>query len=149
LSLPPIAPYDTRHSWLKRNRAWTIPLGCLTLIVLLVAFGFVAMLIVETSFRHSEAYKQGVAKAVHDPRVIEQLGPPVRVGWLAAGQVRVNGSSGYADLRIPMAGSKESGNLYLRAVKTSGQWQFQRLQLFVPDCRNTVDLLESASSQHP
>jgi hypothetical protein len=98
---------------------------------------------VETSFKHSDAYRDALAKAHNDSRVVEQLGEPLHEGWLASGQIKVSNSSGYAEISIPLAGPKGSGTLYVVARKTAGRWDFDTLRLQVAGREEAIDLLET------
>lgn len=126
-----------------RHRAWTIPVGLLGGILLLAGFAACILFIVETSFKHSDAYQEALATARNDPRVVEQLGEPLHEGWFASGQIKVSSSSGYAELSIPLSGTKGAGTLYVVARKSAGRWSFDTLRLQVAGHEEAIDLLET------
>ncbi len=81
-----------QKSSLERRPLWKIPLGCLTLIFLIVAFALVLMTVITTSFRSSDVYKQALAKASENAQVREQIGEPIRANWLISGKINVSGT---------------------------------------------------------
>jgi hypothetical protein len=95
-----------RRSWLDRNSGWKIPLGCLTLLLLLGMFVILLMTVITTSFRSSDVYKQALAQASSNPQVRAQIGDPIKADWLIAGSLKVSNDSGSADLSIPITGSR-------------------------------------------
>ena len=126
----------------KRNLA----LGVLALVFLFVAFVGGIFFIVETSFRHSDCYIQGLARAQSNPMVIEKIGQPVTAGWLASGSINVSGPSGNADISIPITGPKGKGSIYVLAKKSAGEWNFQRLEVEIEGEDPRIDLLKTETS---
>jgi hypothetical protein len=100
----PLHPEPIKKSWLERNPLWKIPLGCLTLFVLIAAFGIILMTVITSSFRQSDVYKLAIAQATANPQVREQIGEPIKPDWLISGELNVSGSSGKANLVIPGIG---------------------------------------------
>lgn len=135
----PLVPQPEQRSWLERNPNWKIPLGCLTLIFLLVGFGAGVLSLVEFSFHSSEAFQQAVARAQANPQVRALLGEPIRAQWTVSGDLHVNGSSGRADLSIPISGPNGKGTIRAIAIKNAGVWTFTFLRVTVGG--RCVDLL--------
>src|SRR4051795_9689338 len=111
---PPPVPQPTppqRKGWWGRNWKWTLPVGCLTPI--LVCGGGLALIVgvVFGSIRSSDVYKEAVAQARSSPAVVTALGSPVETGMLLSGRINVNGSSGDADLAIPIHGPRGRGKI--------------------------------------
>ena len=121
-----------------------MPVGCLGML----AAGAVVIVLVVTllfgSLKSSEVYKQALGKATANPTIISELGEPIEAGWLASGSLSVNGSSGEADLSIPISGPKKSATIYAVARKSVGQWQYTRLEVEVQDRPLRIKLLDSA-----
>jgi hypothetical protein len=129
-----------RKSWTERNPLWKIPLGCLTLLLLLAIFGTVAVTIVVGSFRSSDVYRQALAKAKESPQVRERLGEPIKPAWLISGQLNVSGSTGNANLSIPISGPR--GRALIRAVaQKNGVWRFSSLEVDLEGQPGKIDLL--------
>ena len=105
-------------------------------------FVFVAaiILIVFGAMKSSDAYKMAVTRAKAHPAVIEALGTPIEEGLFLSGNTNVNGSSGEADLSVPLSGPKGKGTLYVVATKSAGEWNYSKLVFAKPDGQR-VDLL--------
>jgi amino acid transporter len=136
----PLHPEPMRKSWAERNPLWKIPLGCLTLLLLLAIFGTVAVTIVVGSFRSSDVYRQALAKATESPQVRERLGEPIKPAWFISGQLNVSGSTGNANLSIPISGPR--GRALIRAVaQKNGVWRFSSLEVDLEGQPGKIDLL--------
>lgn len=123
--------------------------GAIVLAGVLFVGGIFAL--VFTAIKSSDAYKHGIEVATHDPRVGNALGTPIAEGWFVSGNINVSGSSGNADLAIPVAGSHAKGTLYVVAKKSAGQWTYQTLELKVDGQEARIDLLpaENSGSEAP
>lgn len=137
----PLHPEPIKKSWLERNPLWKIPLGCLTLFVLLAAFGIVLMTVITSSFRHSDVYQQAIAQAAANPQVREGIGEPIKPDWLISGELNVSGSSGKANLIIPISGYRGRGRIHAVAQKSGGVWRFAYLQVELANQSASIDLL--------
>ena len=78
------------------------------------------------------------------PVAVEALGAPIEEGLLVMGNINLSGSSGEADLTIPLSGPKGNGTLYVVARKSAGQWTFSQLVLVVSESGDRIDLLAAA-----
>jgi Cytochrome oxidase complex assembly protein 1 len=137
----PLHPQPVRNSWLEQHPHWKIPLGCLTLVLLIALFGLILMTIVTSAFRSSDVYKQAIAEAGENPQIKDQIGEPIKVAWLVSGQMNVSGSTGSASLSIPITGPKGKGKIRAVAFKSGGVWRFTLLQVNVEGKSETIDLL--------
>ena len=137
----PVHPEPIKKSWLERNPLWKIPLGCLTLFLLLAAFGVILMTVITSSFRHSDVYKQAIAQATANPRVHERIGEPIKPDWLISGELNVSGSSGKANLIIPISGPRGRGRIHAVAQKSGGVWLFTYLQVELANQSASINLL--------
>ena len=137
----PVHPAPMRKSWLERNPLWKIPLGCLTLFVLLAAFGIILMTVITSSFRHSDVYQQAIAQARANTQVRERIGEPIKPDWLISGELNVSGSNGKANLVIPISGPRGRGRIHAVAEKSDGVWRFTDLQVDFADQSTSIDLL--------
>jgi len=132
----------TQPNWLARNWKWLVPLGLLALIFMFASFVGGILLLVETSIQHSDFYPQALQRARANQDVAQKIGRPLKAGWLASGSVNTSGSSGHADLSIPISGPKGKGTLYVVAKKNAGQWRFETLQVEVTGEEQRIDLLQ-------
>ncbi|HYM79576.1 MAG TPA: cytochrome c oxidase assembly factor Coa1 family protein [Candidatus Dormibacteraeota bacterium] len=139
-------PAKPRPDWLTRNWKWVVPVGLVG--GLLIVGGFVGgiFLIVESSFRQSGCYTQALVKARANAEVQEKIGQPLTPGWLAGGSINISGSSGDADISIPISGPKGKGTLYVVAKKSAGEWTFQRLEVEIEGAERRIDLLKTAET---
>jgi len=115
--------------------------GCIA-IVLLGVLGCVGITFAAVSMiKGSQPYKDGLAKATSDKRVGEALGEPVKAQWLAGGNFQDQGSSGTAELVVPLEGSKGEGVLNISATKSGGTWTVNRATVMIPATGKTIDLV--------
>lgn len=137
-SAPPPAP---SQSWWSRNWKWFVPTGCcLTPLVLGGAFAAFLILVIFGALKQTDVYKTAVARAKSDSRVIAALGSPIEEGWYLSGNTEVNGSSGKADISIPISGPKGKGTIYAVATKSTGDWTYSKLAVKIDSTGETIDL---------
>ena len=148
MTSPPyqLHPEPVRKSWLEQNPLWKIPLGCLTLLLLIGVFVVVLMTIITTSFHNSDVYKQAMAEAARNTQVRERIGETIQANWLISGQLNMSGSTGNANLSIPISGSRGRGKILAVANKSGGVWRFSKLQVMVAGQAEGIDLLPNAGS---
>jgi hypothetical protein len=118
-----------------------VPVGCLAGLLLLLGFVALILMLVFGLMKSSDAYQQGLLKARSDPAVIQALGSPIQEGFFTTGHININGSSGHADLAIPVAGPKGGATLYVVADKSAGVWSFATLVVEVDGTHRRIDLL--------
>jgi hypothetical protein len=133
-------------NWISRSWKWLIPVAVVGFILLAVGFVSGILLIVETSFRHSDCYTQALARASADPHVLEKMGQPIVAGWLISGNINISGPSGNADISIPLSGPKGKGTIYVVAKKSAGDWSFETLQVEIEGQTQRIDLLKPESA---
>jgi hypothetical protein len=76
-------------------------------------------------------------------RVREEIGEPIEAGMFVSGQLRENGSSGKADLSIPIKGPRSEGRIRVAAYRSGGIWTFTWLQVNVEGRGKPIDLLSA------
>jgi hypothetical protein len=114
----------------------------------LVIFG-TAFGIAFGAMKSSDAYKMALAKAKADPRVVNALGSPITDGFFVWGKTNVSGSSGHADLTVPISGPKGKGTIYFVATKFAGEWTFSKLIVEVANTGQRIDLIEDPPTTVP
>jgi hypothetical protein len=138
---PAPTPMTLPKSWFSRNWKWFIPTAVLGL-VLAVALAIGALLtFVIGLLKSSEPYQHAVAVASNNLEVVRELGGPVSSGWYVSGSVSVSGTSGKADLAIPLNGKVRYGTVYVVAKKTDGVWAYDKLQMLVDGDKSPIELL--------
>ena len=138
---PPPLPQTGSSTWWQRNWKWFIPV-CLGSIVLFAGFIVLMVTIVFGMLKSSDAYKDALAMARANSYVQEALGSPIEDGLWVMGNINISGSSGHADLAIPVAGPLGEGTIYVVASKSAGQWTFLRLVVDIPATNDRIDLIE-------
>jgi hypothetical protein len=126
-----------------------VPSGCLGLFLLAATFGFLIVSIVFGAMKSSDAYKAALARAKADPRVMSALGSPITDGFLVGGSTNVSGTSGHADINVPISGPKGKGTIYFVASKFAGKWTFSKLMVEVADTGQQIDLIEEPATTAP
>jgi Cytochrome oxidase complex assembly protein 1 len=137
-------PVISKPNWWKRNWKWFVPLGCLSVAFLFLAFVGSILVIVFGAIKSSDVYREALARAKADPAVIEALGSPIKDGFLVSGNTNVNGASGESNLAIPISGPKGQGTIYVSANKSLGQWNYSGLVVEVGQTHERIDLLQKA-----
>jgi len=138
---PVTQPATPTTNWWKRNWKWFVPLGCLSVALLFLAFVGSILVIVFSAMKSTDVYKEALARAKADPAVIEALGSPIKDGFLLSGNTNVNGASGESNLAIPISGPRGKGTIYVSANKSLGQWNYSGLVVEVGKTHERIDLL--------
>jgi TonB family protein len=136
-------PQQQPKGCLGRNWKWAVPLGCVTLILILVAAGGAIFIFAMSAIKSSDVYKGALERAQSNPEAVAMLGEPIKDGWLVKGNVSFSGGSGNANFEIPVSGPKNSGTLYVRAINEGGAWMYEKLDL-VAEGGQKVSLLATA-----
>jgi hypothetical protein len=118
-----------------------VPLGCFGLIVAGALFFTALFGIVVVSMRSSDVYREAVTRASANGAVLAELGAPIEAGLFVSGSIRTSGSSGSADMAIPLSGSRKEGTLHAVATKSAGHWTFSRLEVEVDGNPTPIPLL--------
>lgn len=140
---PPFAPAPQTQpaGWWSRNWKWFVPTGCcLTPLVLGGACAAFFVFVIFGALKQSDAYQMALTRAKADQRVVAALGAPVSDGLFLSGTTNVNGSSGNADLTIPISGPKGKGTIYAVATKSAGEWTYSKLVVRIDSTGETIDL---------
>ena len=133
---------------LGRNWKWMVPVGCLGLILAVVALVVGIFFFAMSAMKSSEVYQGALKAAQAHPAAIERLGEPIKDGWFVKGNINLSAAGGNANFEIPVSGPKKSGTLLVRAVIPDGSWMYERLDLAV-EGGETVSLLDRNAAQPP
>ena len=134
-------PPPLRRSWWSRNWMWFVPTGCLAMMMLFAVFVGGIVMIVFGAMKSSDAYRTAVTMAKANPEVVGALGTPIEEGLFVSGKVNVEGSSGEADLTIPISGPNGKAKIYAVATKRAGQWTDTTLEVAIDGRDDRVNLL--------
>jgi hypothetical protein len=144
---PPPPPLVLPKSWFSRNWKWFVPTLILGLVLLLALFVGGLLTFVFGLLKSSEPYQHAVAVASSNPDVVRELGTPIVPGWYLSGNINVSGSSGDANLAIPLNGSLHRGTVYVVAKKTDDAWSYDKLEMLVEGHEIPIELLPSPAKQ--
>ena len=142
-------PSSHPETWFQRNLKWLIPLivvGGLVILgvsVAVIAFGVLELL------KRSEPYQMALRQLDSSVEAREALGPPIWPGWWVSGNIEATGSSGTADLAIPVSVSSASGVLYLKAVKELGEWRIEALVLEIDGSEERIPIVGDIARAPP
>ena len=131
-----------KENWWSRNWKWFVPVGCLGTIILVVGFVAVIMSIVFGFMKSSDVYKEAVANAKANTSVVEVLGLPIEEGLFVSGNINVSGTSGRANLSIPISGPNGKATLFVVATREAGNWNFSTLVVEFKESGTQISLLE-------
>jgi len=127
--LPPVVDAQTVRRVQKAARLARF--GAAGIFFLVVGCIASILLLVMVLMRSSGAYQLAMEVATQHPKAIELLGAPIRAGILVNGSTSESGSSGEADLSIPVRGAQKSGTLQVSAYKQDDVWNLSYLILEV------------------
>lgn len=140
--LPRAASSEKQTSWWQKNWKWFVPVGCLGLLATFIGFAALIVTFVFGIMKSSDVYKVALDAARSDQAVEMALGTPIEEGLLVMGNINVSGSSGEADLAIPISGPDDEATIYVVAEKSAGQWAFSILEVEIKTTGERIDLLE-------
>jgi hypothetical protein len=135
-------PKEQSRTWWQRNWKWFVPVCCLGALALFAAFAALIVTLVFGMIKSSGVYKDALAITRAHPAVVRALGSPIEEGIYVMGSINVSGSSGHADLAIPISGPKGKGTIYARATKHAGHWTFSKLVVEIKATKERIDLIE-------
>jgi hypothetical protein len=129
-------PLLSKH-W-KRNIAIAGGFAALLMVVLFVILG------------DSDVSRMAIAAAESNPIVKQKLGEPIKRGFFTSGNIEISGSSGHADLSIPVSGPRGKATIYAVAKKSAGLWKFESLDIAFDQTSARMTLLkEGANPPNP
>jgi hypothetical protein len=137
---------ESTPNWWSRNWKWFVPVGCLTVLLLIALFVGGILTLVFGMMKGSDVYAQALDRARTSPAVTAALGTPLEEGLFVSGNWNETGPGGSAELSIPLSGPKGDGTLYVVAKKSAGLWTFSTLVLAAPD-GSRIDLLEAPAGE--
>lgn len=131
-----------QKGWWSRNWPWFVPVGCLGFLLLAVASVALLLFLGLRVVKSSDVYVQALERARTSPAVAEALGSPIEDGMLPSVSIHLQGSSGKADLTIPLSGPRGKGTLYALGTRHLARWKFTRLEVAVIGSEDRINLLE-------
>lgn len=145
----PQRPPSARKTWIERNLAWFV---AAVFGAGLVVFGGFFAAVYGLTFgimRSSTPYANAMASVRADQEVRNVLGAPIHAGWLMTGHIDITGSTGAADLEIPITAPKGKAVVYVMARRFSGVWHLTVLVVDIPAANERIDLLRRGRQTPP
>jgi len=140
--LPRALSPEKPTTWWQRNWKWFVPVGCLGLLAIFTGFVVLIVTIVFGMMKSSDVYKDALAAARAEPAVEMALGTPIEEGLFVMGNINISGSSGQADLAIPISGPDDEATIYAVAEKSAGRWTFLTLVVEIKTTGEKIDLMQ-------
>jgi hypothetical protein len=137
----PQQPGQPQRGWWSRNWKWVVPVGCLSIVVMFLAFIGIILAVVFGAIKSSDAYTTALHTAQQDPRVIAALGTPIEGGFFVSGNINVHDQRGTAQIDFPISGPKGKAKVHAEAEKSTGRWEYSVMQAHI-DGGPTIDLLQ-------
>jgi hypothetical protein len=137
---PPQRPKGKLDLWWDRNWKWFVPVLAVGGSALFCGFFMLVLSSVLTLMKSSGAYVGAMARTEASAAVVAALGKPIKAGYFVTGNINVNGSSGKAELVIPIRGPKGAAATYVEATETLGAWHFDRLVVQLEQTGGRIDL---------
>ncbi|TVR01628.1 MAG: hypothetical protein EA398_09400 [Deltaproteobacteria bacterium] len=141
---PPPSPHDSPprpESGVSRKVLWMLPLGCVTLLVLMTAVIGGLIFFVFGAMRSSTPWVEAVEMAAEHPNVTGFTGEPLTDGLFASGSLSRSGDGGQVDLRVPVSGPRGSGAVHIVGERVAGEWRYRHAIFTSSDGGIQVDLL--------
>jgi Cytochrome oxidase complex assembly protein 1 len=129
-----------KRSWFSRNWLWVVPVGCLVPVLVCGGCGVTIAMIVFSSMKASEPYKDALTAARAHPAVKAELGEPIEAGFMVNGNIAIQNNTGTADISIPISGPKKSGTLHVVGNKADGKWTYSTMDVTTDGGAKKIDL---------
>jgi hypothetical protein len=126
--------------WWERNWKWVVPVGFLSVVLLLSLAVICLYFLIFGQVRSSEVYVEAMSAARSDAEVCEAIGKPTEDGLFPSFSFYSSGASGYAEFSIPISGPDGSATMYGAAEKSLGDWTFKALIVEVDESGRRIIL---------
>jgi len=130
------------NNWFTRNWKWAVPSGCLVVLLIFGLFAGGIVYFVFKMIKQSDVYEDAVYTVSQNEACIEALGTPMEEGWFVSGSINITGSSGDADLTIPITGPYGEGTIFAVAEKKAGIWYYQLLEVEIQGQAGRITIIE-------
>ena len=131
-------------NWWQRNWKWALPTGgCLIVVILIAVFVFSLVTGVSALFKESQPYQTALTKTQESEWVIDKLGEPIETTGMAQGNISIQNNEGTADLKIPVKGPKDSGEILVWGKKSGDSWTYTYIRFKVSGSEEVYDLINN------
>lgn len=84
-------------------------------------------------FEASKPYEYALEKINHDEQIIDLLGSPIEKDGMVKGNINWHNGEKKAEMKIPIAGPKGTGTLYINASGEGDGWSYHEIRVTVKD----------------
>jgi hypothetical protein len=131
------------RSWLEKNWGWLLAAAFALFIACIAAI----CLLVFSLIKNSDATRLAIKTAESSQALAEQVGDPMKIGWLVTGSIEVSPDTGSAELSIPVSGPKAKGTIYAEEHKHAGIWHLELLQFGKAGSNERLNLLPTETAK--
>ncbi len=136
--------YREQKNWFGRNWKWAVPsLGCLTIIIVIIALAATMVTKVTGLFKDSVPYTVGMETLLKNELVVEKLGEPIEPNGMFKGNIHYSNDEGSADIQVPVKGPKGEATLLVIAEMKDDVWTYQTMEVTFNDSDVIINLLET------
>jgi hypothetical protein len=126
------------------KRTWVIAGVVVAVALTLIgAFAVGMFFLISGIMKDNDAYRGSVQTLQANTQAMQILGAPITAGF-PMGSINTKGTSGNAELAIPIKGQKASGTLYVQATMTMGVWKPDRLEMQI-EGGERIDLIRGGT----
>jgi hypothetical protein len=91
--------------------------------------------------KSTDAYKTALSAAQNSPEVQEELGTPIKDGFMPSGSVNADNGNTTADFTIPLSGPKGSGKLHFKGSAKAGEaWTPEEFEVTIDADGKVIEL---------
>jgi hypothetical protein len=130
---------------MQRNYLWFAPV--LVVGVVLLVCGMAAGIL--TLMKSSEVYSGAMNLVKSSPSVTAALGTPVKDGFFFTGRISESGTTGMADISVPVSGPKGGAKVYVSATRSRGQWHYNYVTVQIDATGPQIEVADTNSLAAP
>lgn len=118
--------WESIEAFKATQRKWAF--WGVTIFALFLALFVGLFFAIMVAMKSSDAYKLSVSELTASPEAVQLLGQPISTGFPSGG-IQSSGIDGEANLSFSAEGPSGSGTVYVKAVKSMGQWHLEQAVL--------------------
>ena len=131
-----------KKNWWGRNWKWCVPGCCLGSVLFFVGAFVLMIFLIMGMVKSAEPVAEALDRAKQHPQVQAAIGSPIKEGFTISCNIKTGGSSGTADMSIPVSGPKGKATIYAIAEKSAGAWSFSSLTVEIKGTGERIVLVE-------
>lgn len=136
----------SEKSWFSRHWPWVVPLGCCSgcfIAFLLFVLGLGGALWgVVSEFTDALPVEDAISMVNNDDRVLHYLGDAIESNGFPNGNFSLQDDDGQVDFTLPIKGTKGTGTLVVKGIRTKGVWSYEELYVIVDTADVEINILD-------